>query len=297
MTAPPDPALTAAALACAGRGWHVFPLTPGAKKPAVRDWEHRATTDPGRIRRCWQAGPFNIGLACGPSRLLVVDLDTPKHPGDTPPEAWALPGVTDGADVLAVLCERAHLPFPDATFTVRTRSGGLHLYFAVPEAVPLPPSTVGTLGWKVDTRCRGGYVLAPGSVVDAVPYRVERNDPPAPLPSSLISKGAPARQTPRITPARWRDRMSDADAYSRAALDGETARVRTAPEGQRNHTLFRAAAALGRLVAAGTLPREAAEGALAEAATAVGLGEAEIRRTLASGLARGAQLTIPGVAA
>jgi hypothetical protein len=47
--------------------------------------------------------------------------------------------------------------------------------------------------------------------------------------------------------------MSDADAYSRAALTGEADRVRTAREGERNATLFGSAAALGRLVA-GTLP-------------------------------------------
>ena len=79
-------ALLNAALAAADRGWHVFPLTPGTKRPAVRDWENRATLDPDRIRRCWAAGLFNIGIACGPSRLLVLDLDVPKHAGDFPPE-------------------------------------------------------------------------------------------------------------------------------------------------------------------------------------------------------------------
>ncbi|MEV6111232.1 hypothetical protein AB0L59_01640 [Streptomyces sp. NPDC052109] len=43
-----------------------------------------------------------------------MDLDTPKTPDDTPPAAWALPGVTDGASVLAVLCERHGQPFPCA---------------------------------------------------------------------------------------------------------------------------------------------------------------------------------------
>ncbi|MDI1466273.1 bifunctional DNA primase/polymerase, partial [Catellatospora sp. KI3] len=47
----------AAALAAARKGWHVFPLIPGAKEPAVSRWEQRATTDPDRIRRCWSCGP------------------------------------------------------------------------------------------------------------------------------------------------------------------------------------------------------------------------------------------------
>ena len=33
------------ALDAASRGWHVFPVIPGDKRPAVRDWEARATTD------------------------------------------------------------------------------------------------------------------------------------------------------------------------------------------------------------------------------------------------------------
>lgn len=42
--------LRAQALHLASRGWHVFPITPGAKKPPIIDrWETRATTDPDRI--------------------------------------------------------------------------------------------------------------------------------------------------------------------------------------------------------------------------------------------------------
>jgi hypothetical protein len=90
--------LLTAALAAAAQGFHVFPLRPGTKRPALhgekscprtgpcrdghRGWEQRATTDLGRIRQCWSAAPFNIGIATGPSGLVVVDLDTPKAPAD-----------------------------------------------------------------------------------------------------------------------------------------------------------------------------------------------------------------------
>lgn len=64
MTAQPD--LLTSALAAAERGWHVFPLLPDSKRPAIAGWEQRATTDPIRIRLCWDSGPFNIAIACGP---------------------------------------------------------------------------------------------------------------------------------------------------------------------------------------------------------------------------------------
>src|SRR4051794_7988719 len=159
-------ALLAAALDAAARGWHVFPLRPGAKVPALHGhegcpgtdacrnghvgWEQRATTDPARIRAAWSRGPFNIGLATGPSGLLVVDLDTAK-PGQTPPADWDMPGVQDGQDVLAVLADRQNAPVPGDTFTVSTPSGGLHLYYRAPEGERLR-NTAGRLGWKVDTR-------------------------------------------------------------------------------------------------------------------------------------------------
>ncbi len=112
----------AAALDAAERGWPVFPIRPNDKRPAFPDhtadrcigrdlrcraghqgWEPRATTDPDRIRRAWSMAPYNIGIATGRAGLVVVDLDQPKPGNDSPPAAWRLPGVANGADVLAVL--------------------------------------------------------------------------------------------------------------------------------------------------------------------------------------------------
>ncbi|MGH3808693.1 MAG: bifunctional DNA primase/polymerase, partial [Pseudonocardiaceae bacterium] len=86
------------------RGWHVFPIAPGAKKPPLVDrWETRATTDPGQITRWWASNSRNsIGIATGPSGLVVVDLDTPK-PGETAPERGATLGIRSGAGVLRAL--------------------------------------------------------------------------------------------------------------------------------------------------------------------------------------------------
>ena len=307
MNLPTDPA--SAALAAAERGWHVFPLAPDSKYPALHGqdacprtgpcatghlgWEQRATTDPGRIRQCWQAGPFGIGLATGPSGLVVIDLDTPKHPGDTPPQAWALPGVVDGQDVLAVLCERQGQPWPGNTFTVRTGRGGLHLYFTAPPGLTLRNTTGDKgkgLGWHIDTRATGGYVVAPGSTVAHRPYMVINDRPPAPLPVWLAELLTPTpAPVVRVDVDAVRRRIGRQSAYADAALTREAAKVAAQRgTGARNHTLFASAAALGRLTAAGTLSEELATAELLAAGMSVGLAEAECRRTIAKGLARGA---------
>src|SRR6266571_1588983 len=74
--------LLAAALDYADRGWHVFPLSPGSKAPALpQDWQNMATTDPVLIRSWWGARSYNIGVSVGQSRLFVIDLDAP-HPAE-----------------------------------------------------------------------------------------------------------------------------------------------------------------------------------------------------------------------
>jgi Bifunctional DNA primase/polymerase, N-terminal len=65
-----------AALDHARRGFHVFPIADGTKdRPLVR-WSREATTDEAKIRGWWRTWPTaNIGVATGPSGLLVVDVD------------------------------------------------------------------------------------------------------------------------------------------------------------------------------------------------------------------------------
>ncbi|MFI0192170.1 bifunctional DNA primase/polymerase [Streptomyces sp. NPDC017082] len=281
----------AAALDAASRGWHVFPLIPSDKRPSIRDWETRSTTDRERIARCWTHAPYNVGIAAGPSRLVIVDLDRPKHPGDTPPADWAEHGVTDGADVLAVLCERHGQPFPADTYTVRTWSGGTHLYFAAPEGEPLR-NTAGDsargLGWKVDTRAVGGLVVGAGSTFAGHRYTVARDAPVAQLPGWLAELLRPAPlppQRPVAVPLTARDRRG---RFLNAALNGELARVTGSGEHEHNTALYIASVALGQLVAGGELDAHDVTERLVAAGLSVGQGEREARRTIASGLRAGA---------
>ncbi|MGP4004007.1 bifunctional DNA primase/polymerase [Streptomyces sp. 8N706] len=257
------------ALDAAARGWHVFPLLPDSKRPAIRSWEVRATTDPHRIRRCWGTAPYNVGLATGPSHLVVVDLDTPKGEDDALPEAWAMPGIADGTDVLAVLCERYGQPYPGDTFTVRTGRGGTHLYFAAPGGTELR-NTGGKLGWKVDTRAAGGYVVAAGSIVDGRRYETTRVSPPPALPDWL---GSLLTVSPAPPPVRIPLRRPGRRGLGLVKL------VLAAGAGERNNRLYWAAL---RAYENGGQEADGIAAALVEAAVSVGLPESEARATAAS---------------
>lgn len=288
--------LTRYALAAAARGWHVFPLAPGDKVPLNGwPWKERNTTDTQVIRRWWAHRQYNVGIACGPSGVVVLDLDVRK-PGDTPPAKWNLPGVGDGADVLAVVCERASQPFPTLeTFQVRTRLGGSHLYYTVPEGVALG-NTRGEdgngLGWKIDTRATGGYVVGPGSHVTLPDgtgtYDVIHPAAPAPLPAWLAERLRPAPLPPQRA-VKVPVAIDRRTAYLRAAVTAELRRVVDSPPDGHNNALYHASIALGQLVAGGELAEAEATAWLADAATRVGQRPGEAHRTIASGLRAGAK--------
>ncbi|MFF2511576.1 bifunctional DNA primase/polymerase [Streptomyces sp. NPDC058086] len=290
MTQPTDnrrEALLAAALNAAGRGWHVFPLRPGTKRPALhgeatcphtgaceaghRKWEQRATTNPERIHATWATGAFNVGIATGPSGLLVVDLDMPKDHsnGDAP----------DGAATFGALCERTGNAVPD-TYRTRTASGGHHLYFAAPSGVRLA-NTAGTIAPLVDTRAWGGYVVAAGSITPAGPYEAISGPVAASLPSWLLSilKPAPVRPTGPLRPP-----AVNGSRAALAALEWECAVVSAAPESKRNITLNRCAFKVGRFVAWGDIARHMVEDAFQAVGEAHGLSAAECRATIRSAL-------------
>ncbi|MFF2125341.1 bifunctional DNA primase/polymerase [Streptomyces olivochromogenes] len=278
-----------AALDAAEQGWAVLPLRPGDKPPALhgeavcpgigdcagghRKWEERATIDPDRIRRAWGNLPFNVGIATGPSGLVVVDLDMPKRKtnssADTP----------SGVTTFRALCERAGHPVP-TTRTVRTAGGGVHLYFTAPPGVRLG-NTAGRLGKRIDTRAWGGYVVAPGSITRTGAYAVVDDTPPIPLPDWLYALLTPRHASRALTAASSAVRAS---SYAVAGLNAETASVREAPEGERNATLLRAARALGRFIAWGDLPRSVVEDALQSEGECAGLPSTQCRSTIRSGL-------------
>jgi Bifunctional DNA primase/polymerase, N-terminal len=265
----------------ASRRWCVFPVEPGGKRPAVDRWEQRATASPEHVSSAWSGrwSGYNIGVACGPSRLVVVDLD--RH-GELPADWRALPGVVDGLDVFAQLLEWAgEARLPETYWTV-TPSGGWHLYFTTPEDGPPIRNSAGLLGPAVDVRGAGGYVVAAGSV-DGRAYEVLDDRSSAPLPAWIAGRLAPRTQRPAGRPG-----IAVPRGPVETQLRGLVEHVRSGPPGDRNGRLFWAACRIGELVASGQADQDAGE-LLVAAALDAGLrgGEREACRTVASGLRAG----------
>ena len=261
-----------AALDYAAAGWHVFPLSPGAKIPlpeshGVLD----ATTDPEQIRAWWAKTPAaNIGVNCGRSNLVVVDLDMKDD--------------RNGLASWDVLCREHGLEL--TTLAATTPSGGRHLFFHY--AGTDISNSANKLGPGVDIRAGNGYVLIAPSEVGGKPYGWSHaaDDGIAPLPSVLVQLLTEPRPQPApvITGPPHHAGVSP---YGQAALVGELARLAQAQEGERNDMLNRCAFALGQLVAGGELAQTEVEDTLLATAMDRGLPQREAEKTIASGLKAG----------
>jgi hypothetical protein len=129
-------AMTEAALSLAAQGWPVFPVDAVQKRPRTTHGHLDATTQEYHIRK-WSTLFDRGGAIATPTGngLLVVDID-PRNGGSRP--SWA----------------------PE-TLTVRTQSGGWHLYYKL-EGDDIR-SRASLFGPGVDSKCSGGYVLVPPS--------------------------------------------------------------------------------------------------------------------------------------
>jgi hypothetical protein len=230
---------------------------PG-KHPRLRHGLNDASTDPRLIELWWTRWPSaNIGLRTGIA-MDVADIDSAA-----------------GWHGLTHLLGGSLPPGP----RVRTGGGGWHLWFhpmGYGNRVHLLPG--------LDWRGVGGYVVAPPSRhARGADYRwVRRPSESLPVaPSSLRELiSGPVALGPRSS-------VAYPDRYAVAALAAESARVAAAPVGARNDTLNRAAFALGRFVGAGLLDAGEVVRELDAAARRAGLGRAEVRRTIRSGLSAG----------
>lgn len=167
-----------AALLWAARGFKVFPIVAGTKTPLVADFPTVATGDPDKVRALWTDPvmgegwplPHNVGVLTG-GDLLVLDVDTKR----------GKPG----------LASLAALELGTPTLTIRTPTGGKHLYFRTDREVA---NSADHPGPGLDVRGRHGYVLAPGSAIDTGHYEIERDGPVAAAPLHFLARLAAARE-------------------------------------------------------------------------------------------------------
>src|SRR5262249_18971348 len=160
----------------------------------------------------------------------VVDLDV-ADPNE--PRPADLPDARNGLDVFDALAAE-HAYVPGSTWTVSTASSGRHLYFRAPIAGGPWRNTTGRIGWPIDSRGAGGYVVAAGSCVGGRPYLVIQDRPPIELPDWLAAFLGPA-SGPAPTVAT--SQAPKGRGYIERAVEAEVARVLDAPHGQRNAAL------------------------------------------------------------
>jgi hypothetical protein len=167
------------------RGWDIFPVRD--KRPLIR-WKEGAC-------RTWEAWPegADVGLPTGARNGIVVIDDDRGKKGLEP---W-VPSVP--------------------TYSVRTRGGGVHHYYAHPGYHV--PNSAGRVTDHVDVRGDGGYVVV-----------YELSDLPlAVLPDGLIPKGTGKPKPTWIDPSE------------RALMTHMIMKMPPWPQGERNFTLFKMA--------------------------------------------------------
>ena len=159
------------ALVLGEQGFSIFPVKENSKTPPlVKNWPERATSNIEQIKEWWTKYPHaNIGIATG-GNLLVIDLD--KHGGNN--------GIVALSEWI-----KANGKLPK-TYVVETPSGGRHLYYRTEQDVYNKTSLLFN-GSGIDIRGKGGYVIAPGSVVNSKPYIIKNDVPIAAANESVFA--------------------------------------------------------------------------------------------------------------
>ena len=263
----PSP-LGRAALVLIDAGFYVFPVTPREKKPPLT--EHGcldASVSTPQVEAWWRRWPeANIGIACGPSRLLIVDLD-----GNAALSVWSAFEETFGGT---------------PTLTSETGDWGWHLLFS--DEAGEGRNTAGLLGPGIDTRGPGGYIIAPPSIhPNGRRYRwmgERRQIAAAPDWMLKLLHPAPARVETERFP------QGHSSILGHARLEAATQKLGEQQPGNRHTCLYWASCLAGELIAAGSVSEDHARWLLTRAVAKNGLaGEdpADVLRTIADGFARG----------
>jgi len=226
------PTLADAAIA---HGCPVF-ACDGQKRPLTEHGFKDATQDATLIRRMFAAPAATmIGMPTGEvTKLIVVDVD-----------------VKNGAQGGAWLDANSHrMP---QTRTIKTASGGLHIYFRWTRPTRNSASKIAP---GIDVRGDGGYVI----VAPSPGYAVADNAPVADAPEWLGPVLWPVEPVaaPYQPPAPRSAHASGDTPYGLAALDGECDAIRNAGFGSQEHALNAAGLKIGSLIAGDELTESTA---------------------------------------
>jgi hypothetical protein len=162
-----------AALWYASIGLTVFRLQPGRKVPYRGTHGcNDATRDEAQIRQWWdpdqahRGGIPNIGIPTG-GLVDVIDLDDRPHDGDGDY------GQVEHRGLIEAWRTGRDFPIEDMPPTIGEveTPHGMHLWIRAMG----PTNSAGKLAPHIDTRGKGGYVVAPPSIVDGLTYRWTRH--------------------------------------------------------------------------------------------------------------------------
>jgi len=272
MNTEPSVALSDAALTYARSGWFIIPLKPGSKSPLTPHGVYDATTDEQQIQRWWSAQPnANIGLACGASGVVVIDID----PRNGAP-----------ADISAIL-EVLQIPVQEPVLISQTGGNGYHLFFRLPSAEEQSIIEISRRGLPpgVDIKSENGYVVLPPSIhPNGQLYRWVNATQPRPVsqlpevPAHLLNiKSAGKLTVQPVVVASDKDHLTQ---LAQQRLTEEIEMLQRAQVGHRNDTLNAVTYRLGQWVGADLLPRQSVVDQIMQAAAHIGLMRDEPAKTL-----------------
>jgi hypothetical protein len=195
-------------------GYHVFPCVSGDKIPLTEHGFYDASTDAEKVEGWWTARP-DANVAIATEGLIVIDRDGENNLWPADPN------------------RKLQLAAAPMSLTPR---GGNHSIFRQPTGKTWG-CTTGQLADRVDPRGRGGYIVAPPSVVGVKPYRwapgLELDVPPGHLPE----------------PPAWLAELLDEIATKKTDLGellGADGKENPIPDGVRRGTLLRLAGTMRR---------------------------------------------------
>jgi len=139
-----------AALGHAAHGMKVIPVERERKKPHVKGWQAGGATDkPALITKYWKAWPdANVGISCGPSGVLVLEVDPRRGGIETIAKLRAEHG-SDFVETVTVISGSAD-------------GAGRHYYYAMRNT--RFRTNFDRLGPGIEVKAIGGQVVAPGSL-------------------------------------------------------------------------------------------------------------------------------------